>query len=87
MITTLVITGSTYHSRAELAAMDGRWVPHLDAWLVPADRRDDAEQLSRVMGFTLTTLSVPWNLPFHRARSLPPVPHASHAQAAASPVR
>jgi hypothetical protein len=72
MITTLVITGSTYSCRSELSAMGGRWVPHLDAWLVPDDQRDSAEYLCGVMGLTMSTLSVPWNLPYHRSRSLSP---------------
>lgn len=52
--------------------MNGRWVPHLDAWLIPYEHHDEAQELCRVMGLTLTTLSVPWSLPFHRVPTSSP---------------
>ena len=35
MVNTFIITGNTWSCREALKLIDGRWVPHLNAWLVP----------------------------------------------------
>jgi hypothetical protein len=39
------ITGNTYRHRAALKAMGGRWSQSAKAWMVPADKADDARRL------------------------------------------
>lgn len=44
-MTTVAITGNTYPVKDELKALGGRWNADLKAWMVPADRADQARAL------------------------------------------
>ncbi len=39
----VLITGNTYHVRAELKALGGRWDAKRKGWLVPADKAERAQ--------------------------------------------
>lgn len=40
-----LITGNTYHVRAELKALGGTWEKRSQGWLVPDDRAGEAQAL------------------------------------------
>lgn len=42
---TTAITGNTYPVKDELKALGGRWNAERKAWMVPADRADEARAL------------------------------------------
>jgi hypothetical protein len=44
-MTTVPIRGRTYPVRDKLRQLGGRWYPDLQAWLVPADRADEARAI------------------------------------------
>ena len=59
MVRTFIITGDTWSSREDLKNLGGRWVPHLNAWLVPEDQCNAVEELHSIIGFSVLLVSLP----------------------------
>lgn len=51
MTTRTAITGNTYPHRDALRAMGGVWDAAQKAWMVPADRADEARALVTAVGY------------------------------------
>ena len=45
MSQTVAITGNTYPVKDQIKALGGRWNPDQKAWMVPADKADQARSL------------------------------------------
>ncbi len=78
MVHTFIITGSTWGSRQDLKSLGGCWVPHLNAWLVPAIERESVRRLRRAIGFDVHLVRLPISVPYEvrerlaRSRSAAP---------------
>lgn len=81
MVSTFIITGNTWASRDTLKHLGGRWVPHLNAWLLPEHERESVAQLRDQMGFTVRLIALPIDLPSSCKAAA-----QARARAAASPV-
>jgi hypothetical protein len=63
MVQTFIITGDTWSCREALKLIDGRWVPHLNAWLVPASEDDTVRRLRDRADLDVRLIALPINLP------------------------
>jgi len=64
MVCTFIITGDTWSSREDLRNLGGRWVPHLNAWLVPETERESVRRLRQAIGFDVRLVTLPIELPY-----------------------
>jgi hypothetical protein len=63
MVSTFIITGSTWTARDTLKNLGGRWVPHLNAWLLPDYERESVGRLRDQMGLDVRLIVLPIDLP------------------------
>lgn len=70
MVKTFIITGDTWSSREDLKSLGGRWVPHLNAWLVPDTEHQSVARLRREIEFDVQLVSLPVHIPFHARQRL-----------------
>lgn len=59
MVKTFIITGNTWSSRNDLKNLGGRWVPHLNAWLVPDTEHESVARLRTETGFNVRLVALP----------------------------
>jgi hypothetical protein len=63
MVNTFIITGNTWSCREALKLIDGRWVPHLNAWLVPEGEDDSVRRLRDRANLNVRLIALPIDLP------------------------
>jgi hypothetical protein len=63
MVRTFIITGDTWSSREDLKRLGGRWVPHLNAWLLPEHQAEPVRQLAEVIGFDVRLVALQIDIP------------------------
>ena len=63
MVNTFIITGNTWSCREALKLIDGRWVPHLNAWLVPETEDQSVRHLRDQADLNVRLIALPIDLP------------------------
>jgi len=63
MVNTFIITGNTWSCHEALKNLDGRWVPHLNAWLVPAGEDAPVRRLREQADLNVRLIALPIDLP------------------------
>jgi len=63
MVNTFVITGDTWSCREALKLIDGRWVPHLNAWLVPPYEDESVRHLRDQAQLNVRLIALPIDMP------------------------
>ena len=64
MVKTFIITGDTWSSREDLKNLGGRWVPHLNAWLVSDAEHESVARLQHQIGFDVRLVTLPIDIPY-----------------------